>query len=58
MLLLCGGFLKFPLIRLRLIDKVPETVPQELLYAIYFENRIGVGENIEYQDWKGPLKMS
>lgn len=58
MLLLCGGFFKFSLIRLRLIDKVPETVPQELLYAIYFENRKGVGENIKSQDWKGPLKMS
>ena len=55
-LLLYGEFKKFSLTRLRLVSKVA-TVAQKLLYAVYSENHIVTGKNIEPQDWKGPLKV-
>lgn len=44
------GIFKFSLSRLRRIDKVLETVTQELLYAIYFENHIAAGEHTASQN--------
>ena len=55
-ILLYGEFSKFSLTRLRLIGKVGK-VTQKLLYAIYSENHIVIGKNIEPQDWKGPLEI-
>lgn len=37
-------------------DEALEAVTLKLLYTIYFENHMVVGENIDSQVWKEPFK--